>query len=233
MPMTSPPTTPLREAGPQAPARRRLRRRPSAAHILIAVVVILAFLLNLLVLRDRGSSTLVAVARQPLTTGSVLSPDSVRFIPVDSDFESLDHLITEDSLASYEGWVLGRAIAKGSVLDMGSLVQPGDSSGLRTMSIPIDREHAAGGSLVAGDRVDVISVSDGVSGFVATDLEVTGVADESSGGIGAVSAYHVVLSVDAEQALALAAALDSGSLEIIRATGAEAIDTSAMDTGDA
>lgn len=233
MPMTSPPTTPLREPGSQAPARRRLRRRPSAAHILIAVVVILAFLLNLLVLRDRSSTTLIAVARQSLATGSVLSPDNVRFISVDSDFESLDHLITEDSLATYDGWVLGRAIAEGAVLDISSLVQPGDSSGLRTMSIPIDREHAAGGSLVPGDRVDVIAVSDGVSGFVATDLEVTGVSDESSGGIGAVSAYHVVLSVDAEQALALAAALDSGSLEIIRATGAEAIETSPMDTGDA
>jgi Flp pilus assembly protein CpaB len=207
------------------PARRRLRRRPSATHILIAVVVILAFVLNLLVLRDRSSTTLVAVARHQLTTGSVLGPDSVRLIPVESDFESLDHLITDESLGSYDGWVLRRAIDEGALLDVSSLVQPGDGSGLRSMSLPVDREHAAGGSLVAGDRVDVISVVDGEAGFVASDLEVTGVAEDSSGGIGAVSQYHIVLSVSADQALALAAALDSDSLEIVRSTGAETIDS--------
>lgn len=229
----SSPTTQVREAGSPTPARRRLRRRPSATHVLIAVVVILAFVLNLLVLRDRGSTTLVAVARQPLTSGSVLGPESVRFVPVDSDFESLDHLLTQDSLASYEGWVLDRAIAEGALLEASALVQPAASSGLRSMSLPIDREHATGGTLVAGDRVDVISVVDGVPGFVATDLEVTAVADAASGAIGAVSAYHVVLSVSAEQALALAAALDSGSLEVVRSTGAEAIDSVSTEADDA
>lgn len=233
MPMTSPPTTPVREAGSPAPARRRLRRRPSATHILIAVVVILAFVLNLLVLRDRSSTTLVAVARQQLTTGSVLGPNSVRFVPVESDFESLDHLVTDQSLGSYEGWVLGRAIDEGALVDLSSLVQPGDGSGLRSMSIPVDREHAAGGSLVAGDRVDVISVVDGVAGFVATDLEVSGVPEDSSGGIGAVSQYHMVLSVSADQALALAAALDSDSLEIVRSTGAETIGSMTTESDDA
>jgi Flp pilus assembly protein CpaB len=207
------------------PARRRLRRRPSATHILIAVVVILAFVLNLLVLRDRSSTMLVAVARHQLTTGSVLGPDSVRLIPVESDFESLDHLITDESLGSYDGWVLRRAIDEGALLDVSSLVQPGDGSGPRSMCLPVDREQAAGGSLVAGDRVDVISVVDGEAGFVASDLEVTGVAEDSSGGIGAVSQYHIVLSVSADQALALAAALDSDSLEIVRSTGAETIDS--------
>ena len=229
----SSPTTQVREAGSPTPARRRLRRRPSATHVLIAVVVILAFILNLLVLRDRGSTTLVAVARQPLTSGSVLGPESVRFVPVDSDFESLDHLLTQDALASYEGWVLDRAIDEGALLEASSLVQPADNSGLRSMSLPIDREHAAGGTLVSGDRVDVISVIDGVPRFVATDLEVTAVADAASGAIGTVSAYHVVLSVSAEQALALAAALDSGSLEVVRSTGAEAIDSVPTEADDA
>jgi hypothetical protein len=66
---------------------------------------------------------------------------------------------------------------------------------------------------------------DGEAVFVASDLEVTGVAEDSSGGIGAVSQYHIVLSVSADQALALAAALDSDSLEIVRSTGAETIDS--------
>lgn len=221
--MTTSPSTKLREAGTSKPARRRVRRRPSATHVLIAVVVILAFVLNLLVLRDRDATTLVAVADQPLTTGSVLTTDSIRFVPVDSTFAGLDHLVTEGDLTGYEGWVLDRAIAEGGLLDTSVLVEPGDRSGLRSMSIPVEREHAAGGSLVAGDRVDVISVDDGVASFVATDLEVTGVAEQSTGSIGSIGAFHVVVSVTADQALALSAALDMESLEIIRSTGAEVI----------
>ncbi|HEX6220928.1 MAG TPA: hypothetical protein VF115_07525 [Acidimicrobiia bacterium] len=230
--MASKPTTALREAGSPKAARRRARRRPSATHVLIAVVVILAFVLNLLVLRDRSSTTLVAVARQPLTTGSVLTRDIVRFVPVDSGFEGLQHLVNEESLADYEGWVLDRAIVEGGLLDTSALVQPGDTSGLRSMSLPVDREHAAGGTLVAGDRVDVISVEDGVPAFVATDLEVTGVAEAASGAIGAMGNYHVVLSVTSDQSLALAAALDAGSLEIIRSTGAESIAVQPIETND-
>lgn len=230
--MTSAPTTKLRDSGTPKPASRRTRRRPSATHVLIAVVVILAFVLNLLVLRDRSATTLVAVADQPLTTGSVLTPDSIRFVPIESGFEGIGNLVSEDALAGYEGWVLDRAIAEGGLIDTSALVQPGDGSGLRSMSVPIDLEHAAGGSLVAGDRVDVISVAEGVPVFVATDLEVSGVAEQASGSIGAVSNYHVVLSVTADQALALAAALDSGSIDIVRSTGADAIPSRATGTDD-
>lgn len=219
----SSPSTKLREAGTSKSARRRIRRRLSASHVLIAVVVILAFVLNLLVLRDRDATTLVAVADRTLTTGTMLTLESVELVPIDSGFPPLDHLVTEDNLSDFEGWILGRAIPQGALVDMAALVEPGGGPGLRAMSVPIDRSHAAGGSLVAGDRVDVISVDDGVPAYVATDLEVTRVADEPSGAIGSVSSYHVVVSVTADQALALAAALDAGSLEIVRSTGAEII----------
>ncbi|MFZ0015563.1 MAG: hypothetical protein WAL25_15775 [Acidimicrobiia bacterium] len=218
--MTSSPLSKLREAGSPKPARRRSGRRLSATHVLIAVVVILAFVLNLLVLRDRSSTVLVAMADQPLTTGALLSPESIRLVPIDSGFEGLDELVTEESLAGFEGWVLDRAIAPGGMLDRSSLVEPGEASGLRSMSLPIAEEHAAGGSLISGDRVDVISVAGGAASFVATDLEVTGVASAPAGSIGTTSSYHVVVAVTAEQALDLAAALASDSLELVRATGA-------------
>lgn len=218
--MTSSPSTKAREAGSPPPARRRIGRRLSAAHVLIAIVVILAFVLNLLVLRDRSSTTLVAVADRPLTTGSVLTAESVRLVPVDSEFEAIDLMVTEDDIAQFVGWVVGRHLAEGEVVGVSALVEPGEGPGLRSMSLPVPIERAAGGSLVAGDRVDVISVVDGEAGFVASDLEVIGVADMTSSGIGMSAAYHVVVAVTAEQALALAAALDDGSVEVIRSTGA-------------
>jgi Flp pilus assembly protein CpaB len=91
------------------------------------------------------------------------------------------------------------------------------------MSLPVPVEHAAGGSLSAGDRVDVISVSDGSAGFIATDLEVISVASGDSASIGSITAHHVTVAVEAEQALRLAEALDSGSIEIVRSTGASDI----------
>lgn len=218
--MSITPSTTQREAGSSKSARRRTGRRLSANHVLIAVVVILAFVLNLLVLQDRSSSQLVAIADRPLTTGTPLTDDSIRLVPVDSSFEGLPSLVSEGDLPVLEGWVVGRAIPEGGLIDRAALVEPGEASGLRSMSIPIATEHAAGGALVSGDRVDVISVGDGVASFVARDLEVTGVSESAGAAIGAASAYNVVVAVTADQALALAQAIDSGSMEIVRSTGA-------------
>lgn len=227
--MTLSPSTKAREAGSPTPAGRRIGRRLSATHVLIAIVVILAFVLNLLVLRDRSSTTLVAVADQPLTTGSVVTQDSIRLVPLDSGFEAIEQMITEDDLATFIGWVVGRPLAEGEVLGVSALVEPGEGPGLRSMSLPVPIEHAAGGSIVAGDRVDVISVVDGQARFVANDLEVTGVADPASGGIGMAGAHHIVVAVTAEQALELATALQSGSLEVVRSTGAGLVGTGTDD----
>lgn len=221
--MTVAPSTKLREAGSPQPARRRFGRRPSATHVVIAIVVILAFVLNLLVLQDRSSSTLVAVADDALSTGSALDGSSIRLVPVDSDFEGLPGLLTEADVASLEGWVLARPVAAGALIDQSALVRPGTASGLRSMSLPVPIERAAGGSIVAGDRVDVIAVADGTARFVATDLEVTAVSTPDSGGIGAITTHHVVVSVESGDALALAEALAAGPVDVLRATGADRI----------
>lgn len=217
------PSTETREAGSLPPSRRRFGRRLSASHVVIAIVVVLAFVLNLLVLHDRNSATLVAVASQPLAAGSALDPASLRLVPVDSGFEALPGLVTETQLEEMNGTVLSRSIPEGGLIERSALVAPGSAPGLRSMSLPVPVEHAAGGTLVAGDRVDVIAVTDGVAGFVASDLEVISVSERGSGGIGTVSGHHMVVAVDADQALALARALDVGSVEIVRSTGAEPV----------
>ena len=190
---------------------------------MIAVVVILAFVLNLLVLQDRSSTTLVAVADQALTAGSPLDPSTLRLVPVDSGFEGLDDLITEEDVADLQGSVVARSIEAGGLLDGSAVVAAGSSSGLRSMSLPVPMEHAAGGALVVGDRVDVIAVADGVASFVASDLEVVSVSDGSTGSIGTVSSFHVVVNVTADDALRLAEALDTGAVEIVRSTGSDSL----------
>jgi hypothetical protein len=87
------------------------------------------------------------------------------------------------------------------------------------MSIPVSKEHAAGGLLEVGDVVDVISVGASGPEFVVAGVEVVSIAGDS-GGIGGVSGYFVVLAVDATEAIRLAGAIDAGSVEVIRASGA-------------
>ncbi|HVM00837.1 MAG TPA: hypothetical protein VM324_16225 [Egibacteraceae bacterium] len=88
------------------------------------------------------------------------------------------------------------------------------------MSLPIDRERAAGGDLARGDRVDVVAVVEGRALYVAADLEVLAVA--SSRGDGALAApgrFFVTVAVDEPTALALARALEIGTVSVLRSTG--------------
>jgi Flp pilus assembly protein CpaB len=193
------------------------------SHLVIAAVAVLAFALNYLALQERDATVLVAVADRHLPAGVPVGVEDVRFVAVPSDFAGLPSLVTEDELASRGGWVLGRAIPGDGVIGEEALVKPGAPDGLRAMSIPIEVEHAAGGSLMAGDRVDVIATTDGEAVFVVTDVEVISVADTSAAAFGAIGSYHVVVAVDADQALHLASAIANGAIEILRSTGAEPI----------
>ncbi len=210
----------LREAGTSPEAQHRTVRRPSLSHILIAVAAILAFVFNFLALQDRSDTNLVAVASSDLRAGQKISSSDITFTPVAADFAGVDSLLGEPEWDRVEGWVLTRAIASGSVIDVASLNAPGVEGNLRSMSIPVPVEHAAGGLLAAGDIVDVVTVGDGNPKWVATGMSVVSVASADSEGIGGFGPYHIVVSVTAEQALSLASAIDSGSIEIVRATGA-------------
>jgi Flp pilus assembly protein CpaB len=190
------------------------------SHLLIALAAILAFGLNYLALQNRDATTMVALADGQIAEGTPFSADLVRLVPLPSDFEGLPRLLTGDDISLRNGWIVSRSVADGELVDADVLIQPGAASGLRTMSIPVPVEHAAGATLVLGDRIDVISMVDDEAVFVAADLEVVSIAETSQGGIGGVGPYHVVVAVTADEALALAKAIDVGSVEVIRSTGA-------------
>lgn len=217
-------SSPSREAGTSNRVGRPVRRRLAGSHLLIGVVVIAAFVLNVIALQDRSSTTLVAIAKEPISAGSTFSESMIELVPVSSDFEGLASLLTESDLDSFDGWVFQRSVSADGVLDRSALIEPAGPSGLRSMSIPVPVEHAAGGALSIGDRVDVISVVDGVARFVAVDVGVVGVSSADSGSFGSIGGYHVVLAVEPGEALALATAVDAGSIEVVRSTGAAEIE---------
>lgn len=194
---------------------------------MIAIAAVLAFGLNYLALQNRDATTSVAIADQPIAEGTAFSADLLRLVPMPTDFEGIHHLIAEADLGELEGWIVSRSVAEGELFDRSIVVAPGGGDGLRTMSIPIAVEHAAGATLVVGDRVDVISVIDAIPSYVAVDLEIVAIADTAQEGLAGAGAYHIVVAVDSDEALALAGAIDDGSIEVIRSTGATS------DAGDA
>ena len=222
--MASTPSITAREAGTSAPTSRSARYRPSLSHVAIALAAVLAFSVNYLALQNRDATTLVAIADGPISEGAPLSANLIRLVPLPADFEGLQHLVSEEDLPGLEGWIVGRSIEEGELIDRTIVIEPGSGSGLRTMSVPVPSEHAAGATLVAGDRVDVISMVGEQPQFVASDLEVVSIADTTQDGLSGVAPYHVVVAVSPEEALALARAISEGSLEILRATGARVLD---------
>jgi len=212
-----------REAGTPAPTARSARHRPSLSHIAIALAALLAFVLNFLALQNRDATSLVAIADAPIAKGAPFSSDLVRLVPLATDFEGIDHLIVEADLGSLEGWIVGRSVARDELIDRSIVIRPGAGDGLRTMSIPVPVEHAAGATLVVGDRIDVISMLGDEPAFVAVDLEVVSIAETSQGALSGVGPYHLVVAVTSDDALALARAIDDGSIEIVRSTGAGAM----------
>ncbi len=217
------PSAITREAGTSPSTRRRPGRRLSGSHLFIGLVAVLAFVFNYLALQDREATTLVAVAARDLPAGSPLQADDVRFVPVPSDFDGVGSLLTEAELDTREGWFLDRPVGTDGVIDKSVLSEPGAPSGLRAMSIPVGLEHAVGGGIGAGDRVDVISTASGAAAYVVSDVSVLSVADRDAAPLGAIGAYHIVVAVDAGQALLLAEAIADGSLEVVRSTGARPV----------
>ena len=215
-----------------APTRAPTWLRPSAAHVLIAIAALAAFTLNLIVLRGNTQTALVAVAAVAIQSGETIEESSIRHVEIAAGFEGIDSLFTSDQSGSLVGMVATRPLTAGTLIDRGSATEEAATGSLRAMSIPVFPERAAGGLVRTGDRVDVIVTDDGAARFVVTDVEVLGVASSASGGLGAATANFIILAVDSDQALALASALGSGSIEVVRSTGADPVRSSPIEGGD-
>jgi Flp pilus assembly protein CpaB len=128
-------------------------------------------------------------------------------------------LLAWDQIAAVEGMVATRTIAAGELLAATDFRAPAANSNLRAMSIPIEPEHAVGGNLAPGDRVDVIRTVEDLATYVVTGAEVLSVASEERGAITGSIDFYVVLAVDADTALSLSEAISSGDIEVVRSTG--------------
>lgn len=125
-------------------------------------------------------------------------------------------LVTPERLgAELAGTATTTRLRSGDLLRRSDLA-PAAEHPFAAMSLPVDPARAAGGAIVAGDRVDVIAEVDGDVVVVAEDAEVLDVL-QPGGGFGGVGAMALTVAVDDASALRLSAAIRNSEIDVVRA----------------
>lgn len=203
--------------------RRALSTRVSSGHIVMLLAGALGVLLTLSVLRAADHTQPVIVAARDLVPGTIIGDGDVRVTNVHTDASVLATLFGASDLERLRGQVVTSTVHSGALVARGDVRDVGAQAATRVMSFPLARSRAVGGKLASGDRVDVIAVerSTGRSGYVLTDAEVIAVDAHGSGPLaGGSDDVTLSLAIDPENAPRLAAALDAGTVTLVRATGA-------------
>jgi Flp pilus assembly protein CpaB len=180
-------------------------------------------------LQDRSAVATIVVATAFVPAGSPVNSGDTRPVEVHAaDTALVQGVLSPSSLAG--GWIAAVGVGTGQPITLSEVMRPANTPDLGEMSIAVPVQQAAGGRIGAGDLVDVIaSNADGAAHYVAQGLRVIAVAPTSgvSGVLGGGAAgYYVIVAVDREVALRLAAALGlqgggapGGQVEIVRSTG--------------
>lgn len=212
----------------------RRPRRPISTRVppSLALAIVAGVLAALFYLRSTGGpeGVPVAVAVRDIPVGEAVRIGDLRFTEVAASSRLLGELVPRDQLAALNGAIAGRSIAEGSPLLRDDLVAAVAGGRQRAMSLPVEREHAVGGKLRPGDRVDVIDGT--VASYVITNAEVLDVPRPVSDTLSGTGRYAITIAVDAQGALRLAAAIAGGKVEVVRSTGAAPLPApSAASTG--
>lgn len=203
------------------PRRSRLSRVPKGMWLAFVAAVVAAGMV--LALLGGAKGTPVLVAAHPIAAGVAVSAGDFTVIDLDAPAATVSHLVGGSALTSIAGQVATTNIAEGDLVSRSSLSPAAAPNQLRAMSIPIDIGRAVNGSLRAGDLVDVIDSSSGSAIYVATGARVLGTGGGASTGLAASTHYSVTIAVDDRQALAVATAITSNKVDVVRATGAPAV----------
>lgn len=205
-------------------AKRPWWSRASAAQIFMIVAGILAFIVNLTILRARDDVTLIAVAATDINAGVTIDEAShITYVEINGDGDSISPMLTVAEVETYAGRILSSPMRAGDLFIESELVLAATPLDQRAIALAVGRDHAVGGEIGIGDRVDVIWVNDDVAEYVVTGVEVidTSASERSGGAFSANQTFSITVAVDDVQALRLAEALNSGQIEVVRSTGAE------------
>lgn len=201
--------------------------RLTLAHAAMVTAGLATFVTVGSVLRDRDAMVDVVVMSDVAAAGTEADalPLGVRSVPADTPF--LDSMLAPGSVP--EDQALVRSLDSGEPLLRSDLVRVGSAVLTRTATVPVESVVISGLGLAVGDEVDVIGMIDDRPAFVLTGVGVTRLPSTSGADgllLGPTESF-VTLEVDDRQAIALVAALRAGPIELVRSTGAPAIEAAA------
>jgi len=191
------------------------------------VVAVIATVVLIAAVQDRSKVVMVPVASRTIPAGAPVDGSSVTLQRLPASSALRAGIVSASSLTG-GGWVATTSIHAGDPITTSEVQRStGSTAGMGSMSLTVPADHANGGNLVTGDRVDVIAATGGQAQYVARGLQVLSVAPNTSKSVGlgsgsASSNYYIVVAVDPGRALALTAALQGGSqgvVEVVRTTG--------------
>jgi Flp pilus assembly protein CpaB len=203
-------------------AGRRLR---VDTRLLVGLALVLVAVFGGLRLAAAADDTVpVVAAARDLPANHVLRASDLRVTRIRASDALLDRLVRGDDLAALADRVLLYPVpADGLVAETGVVAAP--SRG-RDITVPVTPEHALGGRIQPGDRVDVLGSFDEAGRpartlTVASGAEVVelvraeGLFGQREGELSALT-----LSVAPDDAVPLAFAIRNAELDIVRTSGA-------------
>jgi Flp pilus assembly protein CpaB len=187
------------------------------------VAALLAFALAAALLSDRREMVTVAVPTERIAAGEAITADLFDPVELPANTGFANALVTIEHLDD-GGLVAARTLQPGEPLTRSAVGEAGGVAGRRVMSVPLEMWQAANGEIEVGDQVDVIEATNDGSRYVLTNAAVVGRFDGGSSGglVGGARAGDLVIlvEVDSAEALDLAAAIEAGTIMVVRSTGA-------------
>ena len=220
--------TPDSRLSPNSRAAKKPAQTNSGAWILMALAFLIALVVYFYMTGQSQKRFEVAVVTRDLAVGSKISETDLRSVSVNLPREQLDRLVLFDAVSSIQGSVIVAPVTAGDPLVRSSVRPSSTSNGLRAMSVPVDKERAVAGSLVVGDRVDIVDTTQGFAdNLAARNLEVLGVQAPTGGALGGSSNFSITVAVTSEDAVNIAKSVNNNKFLIVRSTGATPLSGSA------
>lgn len=206
---------------PNSRAPKKQASSNSGAWILMFLAFLVAVVIYLYAAQQTQKRFEVAVLTRDLAVGSKISASDLRSVSVNLPSEQLKKLVLFDSVASVQDNVVIAPVAAGDPLLQSSIRPSSTSNGLRALSIPVDKERAVAGSVVVGDRVDVVDTTlNFADNLAARNLEVLGVQTPNGGALGGGGNFSITVAVTAEDAVNIAKSINNNKFLVVRSTGA-------------
>lgn len=173
-------------------------------------------------IEQSASTTLVWAAERDLPQGTLLDSDDLRPVAVNLPADLAQHHVTADMPVG--GSVLGRAVLQGELLHSGWLTEAHELGEGRSMTLPVTPEHAVGGSLRSGDRIDIYATFDpgdvrARTMLLARDVTVIDVVTAGGFAIEEEALVGLTVSVSPQEAGRLAFAIRTAEIDVVRITG--------------